>query len=610
LKIEVGGYNPLLGKSYGEIGGEARSMHKSQGEGRPRRRGAIVEYFTTTGGDTAKYSLMDGIDTTWSRVQGGAAIQRIVDGIVSRYNFSNPSASVPALITVYKTIKALPASQWRSQKLLEIQQVIEAASALFVEVNSTQQFVVQGDTLRVNFAMNNRSTLPVIARSVKLNGFDTAFNTSLATNQNLVVPKIFAIPEDKKISQPYWLERPLHEGSFDVQDQEQIGKAESNPVYEASFELNISGEDFTIKRPVLYKVVDPAKGELYQPLVVLPKLELSYAKDNYVSMNGKPINASLRIKSNVANNQRYLVNQHHPATWYNNRPTITHTAVSTSDSIKTAVFSSKTSTFNTTDATALMSTDGRYDGYTKVIAYDHIPTITYFPKAKANLVKADVKTAGKKAGYIAGAGDKLPEALIELGYQVTTLSEKDITTENLQQFDAIVVGIRAHNIYEYLTNKNEVLNQYVYNGGNLVVQYVKSNVVGNKRIAIGPYPFSISAGLRVTEEDAPVTFINPSHPVFNYPNKITEKDFEGWVQERSTYQLDQSDAQIERLIQMNDKNDKPSNGSLGIAKYGKGNIAYVSLVLFRQLPAGVPGAYRLLANLVALPQNNMATKYK
>jgi hypothetical protein len=192
--------------------------------------------------------------------------------------------------------------------------------------------------------------------------------------------------------------------------------------------------------------------------------------------------------------------------------------------------------------------------------------------------------------------------LSALGFDVTYLDEAEVNDQNLKQFDAIVVGVRAYNIYEFLSNKNDVFNRYVENGGNMIVQYMKSMQVGLKKIQSGPYPFTVS-GTRVTEENAKVNFLLPQHPAFNYPNKITEKDFEGWIQERSTYQVDQSDEHYEKLISMNDVGEKESNGSLAIAKYGKGNYVYVGLVLFRQLPAGVPGAYRLMANLIALPKN-------
>lgn len=215
----------------------------------------------------------------------------------------------------------------------------------------------------------------------------------------------------------------------------------------------------------------------------------------------------------------------------------------------------------------------------------------------------DLKTKGRLIGYIPGAGDKVPQALEAMGFDVRLLAESDLTDENLQQFDAVITGIRAYNIHEYLSDKNDVLNRYVKNGGNLIVQYMKSNFVGQKRWVAGPYPFSIEAGSRVSEEDAPVSFLLPAHPVLNYPNKITGKDFEGWVQERSTYQMVKPGDTFELPLGMQDKGANQSNGSLAIARYGKGNFVYASLVFFRQLPAGVPGAFRLMANLVALPDN-------
>jgi hypothetical protein len=268
-------------------------------------------------------------------------------------------------------------------------------------------------------------------------------------------------------------------------------------------------------------------------------------------------------------------------------------------------FIPKSDELNTSEEIYAIAKKGNeiYDGYTKTISYDHIPTITYFPKAKANLVKLDIKINGKRIGYIAGAGDKVPQTLEAMGYEVKILSATDITDNNLKQFDAIITGIRAYNIYEYLSDKNDVLMRYVQNGGNLIVQYLKSNQVGAKKVQVGPYPFVVNPQSRVTEENAKVNFILPGHPVLNFPNKITEKDFEGWVQERSTYQAEQIDAHYEMPLSMADTGDKQNSGSLLIAKYGKGNFIYSGLVFFRQLPAGVPGAYRLMANLIALPTN-------
>ena len=602
LKIDVGGYNPLLGKSYGELGGEARSMHKSQGEGRPRRRGQVYEYFETTGGDAAKNDLMDGVVTDWKRIDGGEKIEIMINGIIRNFNFAQPELSVTSLVQLYKAIKALPESNWRNRKLSETQNTIEECAGLFTEATSNQQYVVQGNVLNVSFFFNERTSVNATIKNIQLEGFDSSLSAVLAPNQNVVINKILPVNADKKISQPYWLVYPQTEGAFDVRDQMLIGKAENDPSFEATYIVNIEGTDFTIKRPVQYKVVDAAKGELYEPLAVLPKIEFNYVKDNYISLSGEPVTAQIHFKSNLTDSSHYIINQNYSSKWVNNFPSVDYKYNGANESFLSSTFTAKSKEMNTTEIISLSTNDGKYDGYTKVISYDHIPTITYFPKAKANLVKPDIKITGKKIGYIIGAGDKVPDALTALGYDVTFLTETDITNENLKQYDAVITGVRAYNIYQYLSNKNDILNRYIENGGNLIVQYMKSNQVGLNTIKAGPYPFGVSS-TRVTEENAKVNFLLPNHPAVNFPNKITEKDFEGWVQERSTYQADQSDQHYEKLFGMNDTGEPESNGSLVIAKYGRGNFAYVSLVLFRQLPAGVPGAYRLLANLIALPKN-------
>jgi LmbE family N-acetylglucosaminyl deacetylase len=602
LKIDIGGYNALIGKSYGELGGEARTMHKSQGEGRPRRRGPSYEYFTNTGGETPKNDLMDDIITDWKRIPGGETIETIINGIISNYNIAEPKLSVPALVKLYRAIHALEAGNWRDQKLGEVQQIIEECSALYVEAVSSQSQVVQGGNLDITFTLNKREDVSASLKEISIADFDTLFSSTLPTNQNISVNKVLRVADEKKISQPYWLVYPLKGGTFDVRDQTLIGKAWNDPPFEASFLVNIDGEDFTFERPVQYKFVDPVKGELFEPIPVLPKIELNYTEDNFISLNGNPVKAMMHLKSNINNSEEYKIVQDYSKNWSNNYPSFSY-ETKDREVFKTGVFTSRSDKANTTEEIKLQTADGKYDGFTKVISYNHIPTITYFPRAQANLVKLDIKIIGKKIGYIIGAGDKVPEALKAMGYEVTFLDNPDITDENLKQYDAIITGIRAYNLYEFLSNKNDVLMRYVKNGGNVIVQYMKSNQVGNKNIAVGPYPFKVDSRTRVTEEDAKADFLLPDNPVFNYPNKITGSDFEDWIQERSTYQAVQLDPHYETPLGMHDTDEAESNGSLAIAKYGKGNFVYASLVFFRELPAGVPGAYRLMANLIALPKN-------
>ena len=472
---------------------------------------------------------------------------------------------------------------------------------MYVEATSSQQRIIQGDSLKINFVFNERKNIPAVLKKIKIENFDSSFSSTLSLNQNVSIAKTLLVADNKKISQPYWLEYPLIGGTFEVKDQMMIGKAENDPSFEAMFIVNINGEDFIIKRPVQYRFIDPVKGDTYQPIAVLPKVELSFIKDNFISLNNLPVKVEARIISNGTNDAKSI----QPAVQYSKNWKVksNYSSLNSLPNKETnwsENFTSASNETNTTEEILLKTSDNKYDSYTKIISYDHIPTITYFPRAKTNLVKLDIKIVGKKIGYIIGAGDKVPQALEQMGYDVKILSEADLTDDNLKQFDAIITGIRAYNIYEFLSNKNDVLMRYVENGGNLIVQYFKSNQVGNKKVKVGPYPFMIDGGTRVTEEDAKVNFLLPNHPSLNYPNKITEKDFDGWVQERSTYQALQLDSHYETPLGMNDKDEKQSNGSLAIAKYGKGNFVYASLVFFRQLPAGIPGAYRLMANLIAL----------
>ena len=602
IKIDIGGYNPLIGESYGELGGEARTMHKSQGEGRPKRRGESFEYFLNTGGEAPSGDLMSGVITGWKRIQGGEAIETMINTIITNYKIDAPQLSVPSLIKLYDAMKALPAGNWRNKKLGELQQIVIECSGLYLEATSSQQQAVQGGELKINCTVIKREDINASLKKIHIDSFDSSFNISLGTNQNININKTLAVPDDKKISQPYWLVYPLVGGTFDVRDETLIGKAWNDPSFEATFLITIDGEDFYIKKPVQYRYVDPVKGDTYEPIAVLPRIELSYIKDNFISLNGSNVNATVHVKSNLDNNNTYFILQQYSKNWRNDLPSFTFDAKN-HELFKTGVFAAATKERNTTEETSLKTKDGEYDSYTKVIAYNHIPTITYFPKAQANLVMLDIKMTGKKIGYIIGAGDKVPQALQAMGYEVSFLKAADITDENLKQYDAIITGVRAYNLDEYVTDKYDVLMRYVLNGGNLIAQYIRGNQVGDRTLKAGPYSFTTNTSARVTEEDARVTFLLPNNPALNYPNKITEKDFEGWVQERSTYQASQLDAHYETPLGMSDTGEPQSNGSLAIAKYGKGNFVYASLVFFRQLPAGVPGAYRLMANLIALPKN-------
>jgi len=581
-KLDVGGYNPLLGKSYGEIAAESRSQHKSQGFGVPAGRGEALEYFTATKGDQPKNDLLEGVDLSWKKVNGGEAIEKMINDLTGSFDFLHPENSVKGLVELFHY------------------------SGLWLDVFTSEQFAVQTDSVRFNFQFNNRLGVNAALRGIYIDQFDSALKQPLIKNKNLNFSKTLYVPSSKPLTQPYWLEKKMSEGYFNVVNPELIGQPDVHPAYAVTFVLDIEGKPFSFRKEVKYKFTDPVRGELYGPLVVAPPVVITPSEDLKIIMNGngndktsgavslkglkrgftgKIVALNAKDKKPVSNisfaTQNIRVNSKNQTLGfdYNGKE------LKTSSDILFAV----------TDTTGHnLITSDRHE-----IKYDHIPTINYFVDAEVALKVVNVETYGKKIGYIVGAGDKVPEALEQMGFEVNRLTLKEISKNPLDKFDAIIVGVRAYNTLDWIGNFYDKLMKYVENGGNLIVQYNTSNFISNVRSKIGPYDFTISRN-RVTDENAAVTFLKPEHPALNFPNKITQNDFTGWIQERSIYDGVDTTGKFEKILAMNDPGEKPDDGSLLIAKHGRGYFTYTGLVFFRELPAGVPGAYRLLANLIAL----------
>lgn len=596
MKIDVGGYNPILGKSYGEIAAASRTNHKSQGAALTPARGQSWEFFDQVAGETAHSDPMENIQTTWSRVEGGAGIQAMIDKLIREYSLANPEKSVPGLVNLYTAIGRLKEGYWKTQKLKEVQQLIEMCSGLWLEASVHSGYIAQGDRLPVNFVINNRLNAKIAVDEIIINGYDTLYRQELQANRNYSFSYDLLVSADKPVTQPYWLAAEMSQGSYNVKDQTLIGDPQSGPAYEAKFRLTIEGRDFVFTRPVQYKYTDPVKGELYEPLTVLPPVTGQFdpaltlftdgeARNFEVqtkSQTRQPVQAAVRITQADGIDIKQLGGA--------NTPVVTYAATPAGKGVESGVVYSR----------LLLDRGGRTDSaqQLKTISYDHIPRIDYFRPAVGKFVTADIKIAGKRIGYIEGAGDKLPQALQQMGYEVVLLREKDITPGSLRQYDAILTGIRAYDVHEWLLEKYDVLMEYVKEGGNLVVQYNR-NSIGNTGTKIGPYPFAVSNS-RVTDETAKIRFTQPDHAVLNFPNKITDRDFDGWIQERGIYFAGQLDPAYETVLSMKDPGESEQKGSLVIAGYGKGKFVYTGLVFFRELPAGVPGAYRLMANIIAL----------
>ncbi len=598
FKLDCGDYNPFLGKSYGEIASASRSQHKSQGFGVPAQRGSVIEYLKTIKGTAPAADLMDHVDVSWGRVNS-SSYTSIVSKIIEKFDVQHPELSLPALVALYKNIETLKDNYWREQKLNAINELIQNCSGLFIDATTSTQYAVQGDSLKLNLVVNNRSGANILSADAHISSDYIIFD-QLKKNTNAVKDYTMQITSGTKISQPYWLENAMDKGSFNVTDQQQIGKGESDPI-SVVFSMMIEGKEFKFTKPVRYKHTDPVKGEIYQPITILPRVELNYNADVYLAINNKPVEIGTHVKLNVPESYTVTVTkQTSEKIVAGNNPYVFNSSPTKMVNTEKSTFSFKGTGTDYVEEIKMQAGNSQqlFHQYRKNIEYDHIPSIVYFHAATAKLSNINLKTEGTLVGYIAGAGDKIPDALATMGYQVVTLKEVDITASNLKKFDAIVTGVRAYNTNEWMNNVYEELMKYVNEGGVLLVQYNTSNRIGPVVAKISPYPLNISRN-RVTDEEAKVNFLLPDHPALNYPNKITEKDFDGWIQERSIYHADNIDPVYQKILSMKDPGEKENDGSLVIANYGKGRFVYTGLVFFRELPAGVPGAYRLFANLIA-----------
>jgi LmbE family N-acetylglucosaminyl deacetylase len=588
LKLEVGAFNPLLGKGYGEIAAESRTHHKSQGFGSARQRGKAVEYFIHTAGILSKNDLFEGINSQWNRIQGGEEIGNLIHAADQNFNSDEPSASVPALVKILKLIESLPEGYWKEQKSKELKDLIAAAAGLWFESYTLQAVQALGDSIRIRSDIVLQSKFPV--KLLRVNSEKQDFDLKEGVSKS-IQSSVLA----KEITEPYWLLEDHPIGMFKIDDQLLIGYPEKPGSAIISYSFRIAEHEISYQRPAVYKYTDQVRGEVYQPLIVAPAVTASITDKAYVFVGNTSKSITVVLKSFRDKTQGTL-NPQVPSGWKiepqkivfdlpkKGDEKIVQFTISPGDQAESGKFSLQ-----------IQSGGQTYNRAHRIINYDHIPIQNLFPIAEAKIERIELKTGGKKIGYIAGAGDLIPESLQQIGYQVSTLSETEIMNTDLSNYDAIITGVRAYNVNERLAVMQPKLMEYVSKGGTLLIQYNVSNPILVQNI--GPYPLKITRD-RVTDENSDVRFLEKDHPVLNYPNKITAKDFEGWIQERGLYFLSDADPKYKRILSMNDPGETPKDGSLLVADYGKGRFVYTSLVFFRELPAGIPGAYRLFVNLL------------
>lgn len=600
INFDIGVYYPTKGMSNNEIASLASSQHLCQGFGRMSTRGTQQEYIEFLKGDPIDDSnnVFSGIDTSWNRIEGGQAVGNILNKIESNFNFVNPTSHLPQLLEAYKLLQNVKDKHWKTIKTKELKAIIEACAGLYLEVSANAPHAAPNSTISLRIEALNRSNTKINLESYNLSTLQNGISKSMEMpeNQRLNFEEGITIPNDIAYTVPYWLNKKSSLGMYHVDEQELIGLPETPRAVNVDFNLTIAGTPITITKPVVYRYSKPDKGELYRPFEIIPPVSASVSDKVFIFDNDQQKEIEITVKAGRDAVEGY-VQMAYPNDWsiYPEKQKI---EIANKGDIQKVVFT-VIPPKNQSEGliTPMVNLNGEF--YTDElieIDYGHIPYQTVLMPSVSKVVRLDIKKRGTNIGYIEGAGDVVPESLRQIGYNVTVIKPEQISAENLVNFDAIVVGIRAYNIIDELKFKQKFLLDYVKEGGNMIIQYNTSR--GIKTDNIAPYNLQLSRD-RVTDENAEVRILESNHPLLNFPNKITSQDFEGWAQERGLYFPNQWSEEFTPLLAMNDKGETSKEGSLLVAKYGKGNYIYTGLSFFREFPAGVSGAYRLFANMLS-----------
>ena len=593
LALKIGNYDALKGISNSEIAAASRSSHKSQGFGSSPSLGARTEYIELVNGDRpASNDPFEGINTTWTRLEGGEKIGKLVTQALEEFDFKAPQKSVPLLVDIHQAIKGLSPSVWKNRKLKAVKALIKSCAGLTLQLNSDSAYGIAGENLKINFNSVHQSEQEINIKKIG----STQLNKTLSSN--IAYKKTLQYSLEKTLGSPYWLLEKGSLGVFKIKDKSLIGQPET-PALSLPIELTINGTTIVFEETINYRINDPVRGEVITPFYTLPQLGINFEKE----VNLYPNDSAQTIRLEVTNyGQRFEgeVELCFPNGWTIDQA---KKKVSLNERGASAFVSYQLSPTAKAES-GLMGPLVHVNGKTtdksfsvKEINYEHIPKQYVSQPSEAKLVRLDLTLPNKKVGYIMGAGDLVQTNLQAIGFPVTSIDIESISQEELNQFDTVLVGIRAFNVLESLKYKNQLLFDFAAQGGTLIVQYNTSRRMQTKEIL--PYPIELSRD-RVTDENSRVRILEPKHAAFNSPHKISAKDFEGWVQERGLYFANNWDPKITPLLGMNDEGESEKLGSLLVAPHGNGTVVYTGLSFFRELPAGVPGAYRLLLNLIAL----------
>lgn len=663
FQLNVGAYDPIAGVNFGEIAALSRSKHSSQGFGTPRNRLPIIEYFRTWKGHPPQLSLMDGVDTTWGKCIENSKLAQLIrleiESLAANFDFTAPFKSIPKLVAIKKMIQETPAAFksdnafWTEQKVKELNQLISACAGIHAQFTVSKQFLVPGEEVRVKFSIVHRmpqnspytlsfSMLPNEVKKTLTNAsWDTSFMLKIpsftkqassqlsATNSPPFVAEIF---NDELVSHPYWLRESMDGALFAVQGYDLLGAAENPRVLYASFNIGFSNPSFSVfVEPTLqYYQIDPSIGEQFQPVYVVPPAVILIDNESYMlpTSSNEAKNdffyakfAVQAMRDNVRGKtvvqvpkgwQVELLKPHSLDFELAKQGEKHNVEIGIRIAGNAATKAAQLAGFKEQVKLHIIVDDQSFNRSMQVIRYPHIKDQVLLSDASFNVVGIPVQSelinGLGKIGYVTGSGDKVKESLILLGLNVEELNDEQLNnTVKLSAYETIIIGIRAFNVRQELNAIHQNLMQYVAEGGRLIVQYHTNNRFAPLSVDLGPYPIQISRD-RVTDEEAAVTFVDSTHPLLHFPYTIKSRDFEGWVQERGVYFAGERDSSYRALLRMSDFNEEAVDGALVAVNYGQGVFIYTGLSFFRQLPAGVPGAYRLFLNLITPTPKPLSTE--
>ncbi len=596
LVMDVGGYDANLGKSYNELASLSRTQHKSQGFGVSIARGSQKEYLKYVKGKKALGDVFEGIPQNWA-AYGAKEIDQELAEALHAFDFRQPEKSLEALLRLKKQAAAIEDDFQRNVFREKIKKILCMVSGLRAEALGARELVSEQDSLAFRLEILQRGTRPATLKKMTIADRTGRILWSEEVNQSLVntlqqyTGKIYIHPGLS--SQAYWLKKE-YDALFRLEDPDNLGKPENDPVLYALFEVMIGDQRVEMQRPLRYKYSDRVEGEIEKPVAVVPPVLASISEENLVFTSATAQKLSV-LFTNYGKQAR-IIELNAPG-FILTPARVNLPAAEQRKEVQVTIEPRDSS------SVAYLSMTYKEEGMGVPVMemteldYPHIDKRVVFNKARPKLVSFPLAKRGSKIAYLMGAGDKVPEAIRQMGYAVDVLDEEKVRTYDLHEYQAIVAGIRAYNTVDWLPSVNAILLEYMKNGGTYIVQY---NTRSRDLLStdIGPYPFSLSRK-RVTEEDARAMFLLPDHEVLNSPNTLTEDDFKDWVQERGLYFADEWDEAYETPLAWHDEGEQDLPGGLLVADYGKGAFIYTGISFFRELPAGVPGAYRLLANLLS-----------